>query len=259
MHRFFLTPDGSEGAPLQPGQMVSLQLLHRQLYRVLRLQPGAQIILLDGSGQESLVELVALDGQQAAGKVVAQQQGQAEPGIEVALLQCALKSDKFEWVLQKGTELGVGSFVPVISTRTVVRPAEALVKKYSRWRTILQEATEQCGRSRTPALLPPVEFEEALANTSTMRLVAWEGAAGRATTLAGHLNAGLAGMAPGSVALLVGPEGGLTAEEVAHAATAGWHVVSLGPRILRAETAALAAVATTMAILEAAVGRGHEG
>jgi 16S rRNA (uracil1498-N3)-methyltransferase len=258
MHRFFLTPAGSEGASLQPGQMVSLQPLHRQLYRVLRLQPGAQIILLDGSGQESLVELVALDGQQAAGKVVAQQQGQAEPGIEVALLQCALKSDKFEWVLQKGTELGVGSFVPVISTRTVVRPAEALVKKYSRWRTILQEATEQCGRSRTPALLPPVEFDKALSSTYAMRLVAWEGAAGRAT-LAGHLKSALAGMAPGSVALLVGPEGGLAAEEIARAATAGWHVVSLGPRILRAETAALAAVATTMALLEAAVGRGHEG
>jgi 16S rRNA (uracil1498-N3)-methyltransferase len=241
MQRFFF-PDSLAAA----GEVISLSSLHHQLTRVLRVQPGAQLVLLDNQGSERLVEVISVEKRDATGRVLEVRPARSEPSIAVTLYQCALKADKLEWVWQKATELGVTKLVPVISSRTIVRPVGALRSKQTRWETIVREAAEQSGRGRVPVLAPGCSLIDALANAPGLRLVAWE---------EGKSNPGLihaltqASLPVNSVSLLIGPEGGLEADEIAQAEQAGWQTVSLGPRILRAETAALAAVALVMGAL----------
>ena len=246
-HRFYVEQ------PLTPGTSCVLDSIARQLATVLRLAPGQSILLVNGDGCEYLVKLSAVAPRQAAGDVLDSCPCAGDPRRELTLVQASLKQDKFEWVLQKGTELGVTRFVPVVSERSVVRPAAALYKKYDRWRAVLREAVEQCGRSRLPELADPVEWPALTLPASSHGFVAWEAAGGapHLATAVATMPPSVDGVAPG-IALLIGPEGGLTADEVAGAEAGGWRVVSLGPRILRAETAALAAV--TMALADDHVG-----
>lgn len=242
LHRFFL-PNGT----LQVDQPVDLTPILHQLRAVLRLQPGVQLCLLDGLGSEFVVELQHLEQRQTHGLVLSQRAAHGEPPFPLIVYQCSLKADKFEWVLQKGTELGVTAFVPVISQRSVVRPAAALVKKYDRWRAILREAAEQCGRGVIPTLAAPLLWSEAVMQARGLRLVPWE----EASIADGRLQ--IADCVGGSatdqqaINLLIGPEGGITQDEIIAARRAGWQIVSLGPRILRAETAALASITLVMA------------
>ncbi|HUS14722.1 MAG TPA: RsmE family RNA methyltransferase, partial [Chloroflexia bacterium] len=152
-----------------------------------------------------------------------------------------LKGEKFGWVLQKATELGVAAIVPVVSARTVVSGAEAGGKP-ERWARIVREAAEQSRRGRCPAVAAPLPWPAAVARAvaeSELVLVPWEEAPPEAR-LGPLLERALLAA---RVSVLVGPEGGLTAAEVAAATAAGAVVVSLGPRILRAETASLALLA----------------
>jgi len=235
MHRFFLTH-----TPIIPDQPVDLTPLVHQLRTVLRLSPGDQILLLDNAGRAYPTEILRLDKNAAEGTVLGQEAALGEPPISLSLYLCALKADKFEWVLQKGVEMGVSRFVPVISSRTIVRPAEKIAQKYTRWQAIIREAAEQCGRGRLPVLAAPLSWSAAVAEPSGLRLMPWETAGQDASTLGAALTA-----APiaAECSLLVGPEGGIDDAEAAQAMSAGWQVVGLGPRILRAETAALAAAA----------------
>lgn len=242
LHRFFLTDTA-----LHPDAPVDLSSLAHQLSTVLRMTPGARIVLLDGSGAAFTARIDTLDRKRATGTVLSQHRlDGAEAPVALTLYQCSLKADKFEWVLQKGTELGASSFVPVISARSVVRPAAALRKKYDRWHAILREAAEQCGRATLPALGEPLDWADAITAAHGLRLLAWEETAdhserrGLGATVAETSTTDAA--APRSLSLLLGPEGGLTAAEVHAARAVGWQVVSLGPRILRAETAALASI-----------------
>jgi 16S rRNA (uracil1498-N3)-methyltransferase len=234
VHRFFV--DG----PLAVGASVQVDALAQQLAQVLRMQVGDEIVLLDGSGQEFRSRIVHLERRAVAVEVLAAQPCAAEPRRILTLYQCSLKQDKFEWVLQKATELGVSCFVPVISERSIVRPAAALTGKYSRWEAIIREAAEQCGRARLPQLAPPCEWRAAVAAAHGLCLLPWEAAQEEPT-----LHAVLHNELPkySNFSVLIGPEGGITAQEAHLAASQGWQIVSLGPRTLRAETAALAAVA----------------
>jgi len=256
MHRFFLP-----SIPIHVNQPVDLTPLLHQLRNVLRLTPGALIIVLDNQGNEFDVCLRDLNTKRARGEVVAHRFNNAEPLIYLTLYQCSLKADKFEWILQKGTELGVRSFVPVISERSIVRPASALLKKYDRWQAILREAAEQCGRGRIPTLLEPMSWLAAIEHAEGTRLLPWEAEAMAAPTIHTFVTERLsptdtlpATAIPDTTppedsafAILVGPEGGITANEAAQAEANGWHYISLGPRILRAETAALAATTILIA------------
>lgn len=244
VHRFFLLD-----APLQTGHSVDLAPIGRQLRNVLRLHVGERIVLLDGKGAAYGAEITMLDRQTATGVVLEPQTSASEPSVHLTLYQCSLKADKFEWVLQKGTELGVSTFVPVISARSVVRPAAALLKKYERWRLIVQEAAEQSGRTRLPQLHAPLDWRDAVQHARGARYMPWE-------ERIGEMGAPGLGVAiedawrqldslP-SVNLLIGPEGGIEAAEAAEAIRLGWQIAALGPRILRAETAALAAVTIVM-------------
>jgi 16S rRNA (uracil1498-N3)-methyltransferase len=234
VHRFFV--DG----PLSVGAIVQVNALAQQLAHVLRMQVGDEIVLLDGSGQEYHSRIAHLDRRAAAVEVLGAQPCLAEPRQILTLYQCSLKQDKFEWVLQKGTELGASRFVPVISERSIVRPAAALLGKYGRWQAIVREAAEQCGRARVPQIAPPCEWQEAVTGAVGLRLLPWEGTH-EEPTLPATLQKELPNHS--NISILIGPEGGVTTPEAHLASAQGWQIVSLGPRILRAETAALAAIA----------------
>ena len=236
-HWFFLTRLRAE-----PERRVDLSTISHQLRNVLRLKQGNVITLLDGSGAAFPTRIETLTARGATGLVLAKEPVRSEPVIELTLYQCVLKRERFEWVLQKGTELGVSRFVPVISSRTVVRPAARLLPKYERWNAIVREAAEQSRRGRLPVLDDPLHWDEALDQGKGVRILVWEEAEENSTGLSREVrNAG-------QVALLVGPEGGIGKEEAASAISQGWRPLSLGPRILRAETAALAAVTVVMTI-----------
>ncbi len=238
LHRFFLP-----NQELQINHTINLELISHQLQVVLRLQPGAQVILVDGAGRAFLTELTVIARKMATGRVLVQLSSPPEPTVHLSLYQSSLKADKFEWVLQKGTELGVARFVPVISQRSIVRPEAALLKKYERWQTILREAAEQCGRGRIPILDAPRLWHDAITQAQGCRLLPWEAQSHTTVTIKRALEGPIHVQ---SVSLLIGPEGGITTTEATTAQAAGWQAVSLGSRILRAETAALASVVLVM-------------
>lgn len=234
MHHFFLTR-----TPINPGQPVDLTPLAHQLRAVLRrLSPGETIRLLDNTGFAYPTKISRLEKTIAEGQVLGREPAEGEPPVALSLYLCALKADKFEWVLQKGVEIGVSRFVPVISSRTIVRPAEKITRKYARWQAIIREAAEQCGRGRLPVLDDPLTWSAAISEPSGLRLLPWEEVDATSLTL----GAALAGAdSPRACSLLIGPEGGIDSSEAALAVAAGWQAVTLGPRILRAETAAITA------------------
>lgn len=231
--RFFL-----DSGPIESGATVEVDALAHQLHSVLRLKPGDAVTLLDDSGREFAAHILALSARHALVQVGEGVACPAEPRLALTLYTCSLKGEKYEWVLQKGTELGVRRFVPVISSRSIVRPAAALEGKYPRWRSVLREAAEQSGRGRLPELAPAMDYADAVASARGTRLLAWEGAP----------TGGQLPLPASDVSLLIGPEGGLSEAEVEMARTQAWHVISLGPRILRAESASIAAVAVLMAL-----------
>ncbi len=219
----------------------------RQAHTVLRLRPGEHIIVLDGLGAEAEVELTNVSRMRVTGRVLERRTGLAEPRTPVTLCQGLLKADLFEWVLQKGTELGIAAFVPIQSRRSLPGLETISAAKMTRWQAILREAAEQCGRSRIPTLSQPQPFERVLRTlpADALALVFWEGA--REPSLRSVLrdmprNSTLAR----PIYLFIGPRDGLTEEEARFAAEHGACIVSLGARILRAETAALTAAALTL-------------
>lgn len=235
-HRFFISP-----AQIHGQQVVLEGEQARQLSQVLRLRAPETITVLDNRGWEYEIRLEAISSERVIGAVAARRAVTAEPAAHITLYQSMLKKDNFEWVLQKGTELGITAFVPVISQRSIVRQQALKQNKAERWQRILIEAAEQCGRGRLPALHAPLGFDEALdaAQESDLALIPWEEEQGQ----------GLLPLLrqrpspPRAIALFIGPEGGYAPAEVEAAQAAGVRAVTLGPRILRAETAAVAAAA----------------
>jgi 16S rRNA (uracil1498-N3)-methyltransferase len=209
--------------------------------RVLRLRVGDHVLLLDNSGREHEVELTALSATAAQGVLIASSEGASEPNVRLVLYQALIKGQRFDWVLEKGTELGVAAFVPVLSSRSLVRPAEASAARLERWRRVVVEAAEQSGRCRLPEISLPLLFEEACASATGLRILPWEGE--REVSL-DDLLAGEEAVAV--VSLFIGPEGGFPLEEVRLARRLGVRTVSLGRRILRAETAAIVAAALVL-------------
>jgi 16S rRNA (uracil1498-N3)-methyltransferase len=223
-----------------------------QVRDVLRLAVGESLILLDNSGDENIC---AVASSSRAGVVVQLQErhrGRRESPVQIILCQGLLKSARFEWILEKGTELGVTTFVPTLCRRSMAGLEEAGPSKVQRWQRIIQEATEQCGRSRIPTLSPIRPLMHALNDipAGALALMPWEEEQAVSLRFALREQA----TPPQTVVLFIGPEGGLMAEEVALAQRHGVQSVTLGRRILRAETAAIAAVANVMYELEAAPG-----
>lgn len=234
MHRFFVEPSALAGEWAILSGPQAHQLLH-----VLRLRPGARILLLDDTGWEYEAELISLGTREAQARIRARRPSTGEPRIRVTLYQAVLRGPRFEWVLQKGTELGVSAFVPIVTARCVAVPRDAQAKLV-RWETIIREAAEQAGRGRLPRVSLPVAFAEACATVRTEgALIAWEEERGTGLRAALDESRGR----ETSWALFIGPEGGFTSEEVAFAQSHSIRPAHLGPRTLRAETASIAAMA----------------
>jgi len=237
LHRFFLPPSAVEGTAVRFPPEVS-----HQIARVLRLDVGERVIVLDGSGREWTVRLDGVRGV-AHGTIEERTENQAEPRIRLVLYQGMVKGSKFETIVQKCTEIGVSRFVPMLTARAVASDINS--KRYHRFEAIAREAAEQSGRGRVPPVERPITFEEAVrrATHEGTAVLLWEGERSRRL-------AGVAAPAGGSAALLVGPEGGFTDAEAREGRDAGAHVVTLGPRILRSETAAIVGSALLLAHLE---------
>ena len=219
----------------------------RQIHNVLRLRQGDKIYVLNNEGWEFEVELLTTKPDKVTGGLLNRWLVESEPTIRLTLFQSRLKQDKFEWVLQKGTELGVASFVPMITERSIVRQKTLKQNKLFRWKRIICEAAEQSGRGQIPTLSQPIGFVAALkaAQTSHLAMITWENELDKTITATLALNSQNRSLHIRDVALLIGPEGGFTASEIQNAQSANIIPVSLGPRILRAETAAIVATALT--------------
>lgn len=196
--------------------------------RVLRLRPGDQVMALDGAGLQHTVTLDTVTQGLTTGAIVGTEAAPGEPRVGITLYQALLKGDRWDYVLQKGTEAGITRFVPVIARRCIVQ-AEGPARR-QRWQRILTEAAEQSERGMVPALSDPMPLAGALQAAGGLRLFAYE----RGVT---PLRVALARRRPKEISVFVGPEGGFEREEAAAATAAGAQVISMGPRILRAETA----------------------
>ncbi len=241
MHRFFVPPEA-----IAQGQVQFPEAAARQIMRVLRLRPGDLVAVLDGEGTLYHVSLQRVSRHEVVGQIVREEPATGEPRLAVDLYMALIKGERFDWVLQKGTELGVARFVPMVTERTVVRDLSPSPHRRARWSRIVQEAAEQCGRARIPEIASPVAFTAACAAAAEAdrRLIAWAGEGRRSFAEA------YGDEQPERLALLIGPEGGFTADEVAQAYAHGIVPFSLGERVLRAETAAI--VAVTLAMYRAA-------
>jgi len=271
MHRFFVAP---ELVRQLTGEILLPRELAHQLRDVLHLQVGEQIVLLDNSGDEILTNIASVNKSGVSVQLVERRAGMSEPRVRVILCQGLLKSARFEWILEKGTELGVSVFSPILCRRSMAGLEDAGTAKIQRWQRIISEAVEQSGRARLPELLPIRSLMHALnaIPPGALALMPWEEERNvmlRDALRNGRIKpSGNEGDRKGphptlpnarpyndyegdfTVVLFIGPEGGLMADEVKLAQRHGAQVVSLGSRILRAETAALAAVASVMYELE---------
>lgn len=209
------------------------------LKRVLRLKQGDPVAVFDGKGLEVTGRITAMETGYAIVSVEGTSTDRLESRRSVRLLQGLLKSDKPEFVIQKTTELGVAAITFFTTSRTVPL-SNGTKTKGTRWSKAAIEAAKQCGRTRLPMIAPVTAFKDAVTGcTEEIRLILWEGI-GKTVTIKDALkDAG----SDSSIAVAVGPEGGFSAEDIAVAETAGFIAVSVGPRILRAETAAIAALA----------------
>lgn len=230
-HRFFISPQW-----ITPPTVRLHGQTARQIKTVLRMKRGDSIIVLDNSGMEWQVTLTDVSQDIVEGQIVAEQLAQGEPGLQLTLYQGTLKGQKFEWVLQKGTELGVYRFIPTICQRSVVNKIEPLATKHVRWQQVIREAAEQSQRGKLPHLEQAMPLPEAIqhAKSSPLILMPWEEASGST------LKAILPKTKVNAAAIFIGPEGGFTKTEVDLVREAGGQIIKVGPRILRAETAGLA-------------------
>ncbi|MEJ8548032.1 16S rRNA (uracil(1498)-N(3))-methyltransferase [Brevibacillus borstelensis] len=211
------------------------------IVHVMRAKSGEKIVVSDGAGRSAIARIDSLSGKEVVATVVELLSEQRELPVQITIGQGLPKGEKMEWVLQKGTEMGAFAFFPFSSERTIVKlDAKKEANKLDRWRKIVKEAAEQSHRCVLPELLAPVSFRRIIQESSryTRAVIAYEKEGG--TTLHQVLPA----LRPGdSLLILIGPEGGFSPEEVAAAEAAGIRPVSLGPRILRTETACQYALA----------------
>jgi 16S rRNA (uracil1498-N3)-methyltransferase len=214
------------------------------LTRVLRLEPGAALTLFNGAGGEYSATLAAHSGKKVLAQVLHHDPVERESPLDLTLLQGVARGERMDLIVQKATELGVSRIVPVLTERSVVRvDAKQRGRKREHWEAIAISACEQCGRNRVPQISDPLALGDALRALSAggLRCLMAADAAESLATLATR-------SVHQSIALLIGPEGGLTENEEQFAAANDFLGCRMGPRILRTETAGLAALATLQVV-----------
>lgn len=228
-------------APLAIDAEVDLdERCHRHAVQVLRLKPGARLVLFNGDGHDYAAELTRCEKRHSAVRILDAAINRSESPLGVTLAQGIAKSDHMDYSLQKAVELGVAAIAPILTERSVLQlDARRLDKKRDHWRGVIVSACEQSGRSRIPELQPIQTLDEWLAGFQGYGLV-----------LDPRARETLAALpSPGDrCTALVGPEGGLTERELDKAHSAGFNAIRMGPRILRTETAA-SAILTSVQLL----------
>ncbi|HYH02516.1 MAG TPA: 16S rRNA (uracil(1498)-N(3))-methyltransferase [Bacillota bacterium] len=227
------------------GNQVSLEGAdHHHLLNVLRKNIGDEIQVLNGKGEEFNARICEIRAESTIAELCGSTGRQTEPRLKINLIQSLPKADKFEWIIQKNTELGVSSFQPVISERSVVKlDAGAKIKKQERWQKIIKEAAEQSGRGIIPQLKPVLEWRQLETNFPPgLVLIPWEDEQIRSLkAVLGEVRE-----LPEQLSIVIGPEGGFARTEVERMAALGAITVTLGPRILRTETAGLVAASASL-------------
>ena len=210
----------------------------RHISNVLRMKKGQTLILMDGKGKLFEAIIKTLNYKEVKVKINKSISPPPPSPIEISLAQALIKSHPMDYLIQKVTELGISSIHPFYSERTVIKlKSSHLINKMDHWVEIMKSACKQCGRSTLPALNPPLPFEEIIKNAldkKTLKILLWEDEDKidlkrflRSMSSTNH------------IFVIVGPEGGFTLNEINLAKDAGFHIVSLGNKILRAETAAV--------------------
>jgi 16S rRNA (uracil1498-N3)-methyltransferase len=234
MHRFFVPPDTISGGEVRLGG----DLAH-QIVRVLRLHRGEKVVLLNAKREEYDVELLEVGAEQVTARVLTRRAASREPIVNLTLAQGLLKADHFEEVVEAATQLGVAAVQPFVSERCVVR--EVSSQKAQRFARVAQEAAETSKRTVIPEIAEVVAWADLCRASDDAHgfVVPWEGERSRQLHEALHeIRIAHASRESPRVVVAIGPEGGLTHEEVLLAGEHGAHVVTLGPRVLRTETAA---------------------
>ncbi len=215
--------------------------LAHHLRNVLRFRTGDTLEVVDENRCRYRITLDDLTPHQLLAHILTADEPKDFPSLEITLAQSLLKNPKMDWVLQKATELGVTSLLPIITERTVVRPSmERTSHQIERWTRIAREAAQQCGRLDIPSVGGLIHFPELCQRSSSVdhKLLLWEQGSEHSLRSLFPLHQTVR-----SVLLVVGPEGGFSPQEVELARKAGFTIASLGQRILRSETASLAALA----------------
>jgi 16S rRNA (uracil1498-N3)-methyltransferase len=213
----------------------------RHIVNVLRMKKGETLILMDGKGQLFEATIETLHSKEVKVKIDKSIPFPPPSPIEISLAQALIKSHPMDYLIQKVTELGISSIHPFYSERTVIKlKPEHLKNKIDRWTEIIKSACKQCGRAILPTLNPPVPFEEIIKNPpdkKTLKILLWE------DEDKADLKKLLSSTSPlPHIMAIVGPEGGFTLNEINLAREAGFQIISLGNRILRAETAAVSLI-----------------
>ena len=239
MHRFYLDSSAVKNNAVYFPSDTSLQIK-----RVLRLRKGDEVVVFSEDGVDYRVLLEVVDTKASIGSVISTINSLEEPEIFITLYQALLRPERYEYALQKGVEVGISKFVPFTCERTEFSdPGDS---KIIRWERIIKEASEQSGRSFIPRLSRTVDFSDLIMNLGPVALIPWEDEKKESirdilSNL--HENQSMKGS---SVDIVIGPVGGFTSQEVLNAVEHGAISVSLGGRILRAETAGIVAAVAVL-------------
>lgn len=209
--------------------------------RVLRMKPGDTIYAACPDGFDYTGEILSCDSGRVAARILSKAPNESEPSVSVTLYQALPKGDKLDWIVQKTVELGVTRIVPVLTKRCVSRPdARSVEKKIARWQKIAREAAKQSGRGQIPRVEPLLDFPQAVEALSghELPLLCYEAGGRRLNELVPETAR--------DIGLFIGSEGGFEEEEASRAEAAGIQLATLGKRILRCETAPIAAMAILM-------------
>ena len=214
------------------------ELVH--LKKVLRLVPGDRVTIFDDSGWEHEAVILSLNAEQGKIEIVRSYQAATEPPLQITLGIALTKGERMDWIVEKATELGVRTIIPFSSSYSVPQLDEKkIMKRTERWQKIALSATKQCGRTRVPEISPLWEYRKLVheASPQRLKLIFWEKEKHQSLYQIhdkyGDVDA---------VLIVVGPEGGFTVEEAQLAQRLGFETVGIGQRILRADTAAVAAI-----------------
>lgn len=237
MPRFFSLEKANEGIIILTGEDA------KHIAKSLRMEQGEKLVVCNGQGIDYLCEILSIDGNTVSVKVNEEVPSKGEANVKVTLYMSLPKSDKMELIAQKATELGVYEIIPVLTSRCISRPNDsAMSKKILRWCKICEEAAKQSGRGVIPMVHDVQTFKQAIGNATNcdLSLFLYE------SEHENGLKQALVQNEAKHISIFVGPEGGFSDEEAQYAVSQGLLSVSLGSRILRCETAPLAAISAIM-------------